>query len=242
MTFRIHVLLPILALVVALVSPAATVAKKAVKAPSKSGGKAKPAVKTAARRAPSKGRVVAKRKSVAPVQPKSELEEMEFGLPFLRNSLLAESMMTPPPVPGSCLQCAQPLLATAYSLIGTRYRLGGNSPQTGFDCSGFTRYVYQTNFDLEMPPSAPMQFRVGTPIAKDELQPGDLVFFRPRGRGWHVGMYVGDNSFIHAPNHRKRVSVSPLNDAYWTKAYVGARRLPLAYVPPAAGIEISSNE
>jgi cell wall-associated NlpC family hydrolase len=141
-------------------------------------------------------------------------------------------LLPPPPepyrAPGQCEQCANRLLMTAYSLIGTRYRYGGSSPTQGFDCSGFTRYVYQTNFPLTLPPSAPAQFNVGIKLGKEELQPGDLVFFRHRYRGWHVGMYVGDGSFIHAPNHRLKVMVTPLDSPYFRTTYVGARRIPLA--------------
>jgi cell wall-associated NlpC family hydrolase len=70
-----------------------------------------------------------------------------------------------------------------------------------------------------------LQYRVGFRVERWELEPGDLVFFRPR-RGWHVGMYVGNDSFIHAPNRRKAVRVSPLfSDPYWRRAFVGARRI-----------------
>lgn len=149
-------------------------------------------------------------------------------------------MAPPPPIPGTCFNCSDPLLATAYSLLGVRYRLGGSSPEYGFDCSGFTRYTYQMSLNVPLPSSAPAQFQVGVPVDKNELVPGDLVFFRPRKRGWHVGMYVGDDSFIHAPNRRRTVSVSPLNDPYWRNAYVGARRIP-AKSEDSSSIELNSN-
>jgi cell wall-associated NlpC family hydrolase len=95
------------------------------------------------------------------------------------------------------------------------------------------------NFPVQLPPSAPTQFNVGLKVHKEELLPGDLVFFRTR-RGWHVGMYVGDDSFIHAPNRRKTVSVSPLfSDAYWSRAYVGARRIEVPQMEMPA--EVASN-
>ena len=147
----------------------------------------------------------------------------------------------PPPIPGTCFACADPLLATAYSLLGVRYRFGGSSPEYGFDCSGFTMYTYKTSLNVPLPSSAPAQFRMGVPVGKDELVPGDLVFFRPRRFGWHVGMYVGDGSFIHAPNRRRTVSVTPLNDPYWRNAYIGARRIPAAPLEEPAAIELSSN-
>ncbi len=132
-----------------------------------------------------------------------------------------------PPLPDNCRVCETELLARAYEQIGIRYRRGGTRPETGFDCSGLMRYLYETNFSVALPPTAPQQYEFGLRVEKWELEPGDLVFFRTR-RGWHVGMYVGDDSFIHAPNRRKAVRVSPLfADPYWRRAYVGARRIPL---------------
>lgn len=146
----------------------------------------------------------------------------------------------PPDLPRPCLLCGTQLLSTAYALIGAPYRSGGTSPETGFDCSGFVRYVYEMNFPVKLPPSAPLQYKTGIPVPREELAPGDLVFFRTR-RGWHVGMFVGGDSFIHSPNRRKTVTVSPLfSDAYWRRAFVGARRVPLP--EPGALAELSSND
>lgn len=136
--------------------------------------------------------------------------------------------------PAQCFGCADRLLVTAYSLLGTPYVYGGYSPERGFDCSGFVKYVYQTNFPVSLPSSAPLQYQVGVPLSRDELEPGDLVFFRHRSRGWHVGMYVGDGSFVHAPRRRKTVTVAPLDSPYFRNTYVGARRIPLTE-PAAAG-------
>lgn len=149
----------------------------------------------------------------------------EFALERMPRALA--EVPPPPDLPSGCRVCETRLLASAYELIGTRYRLGGTRPETGFDCSGFVRYLYEQNFSLALPPSAPLQFQVGYRVEKWELEPGDLVFFRTR-RGWHVGMYVGNDAFIHAPNRRKTVRVSPLfSDPYWRRAYVGARRIPV---------------
>lgn len=137
-----------------------------------------------------------------------------------------------PPLPDNCRLCETQLLARAYDQIGIRYRRGGAAPDTGFDCSGLMKYLYETNFSVRLPPTAPQQYQFGLRVEKWELEPGDLVFFRTR-RGWHVGMYVGGDAFIHAPNRRKTVRVSPLfSDPYWRRAYVGARRVPL---PESAG-------
>ena len=148
----------------------------------------------------------------------------------------------PPDLPENCHLCETQLLASAYEMIGTRYRRGGTRPETGFDCSGFVRYLYEQNFGLALPPTAPLQFRVGFRVEKQELQPGDLVFFRTR-RGWHVGMYVGNDAFIHAPNRRKTVRVSSLfGDPYWRRAFVGARRIVIPEsVQPALADNLASN-
>lgn len=132
-----------------------------------------------------------------------------------------------PPLPDNCRVCETWLLAAAYQQIGIPYRRGGTRPESGFDCSGLMKYLYETNFSVALPPTAPQQFQFGLRVEKWELEPGDLVFFRTR-RGWHVGMYVGGDAFLHAPNRRKTVRVSPLfSDPYWSRAYVGARRVPL---------------
>lgn len=132
-----------------------------------------------------------------------------------------------PPPPQNCRVCETWLLASAYEQIGIRYRRGGANPKTGFDCSGLMRYLFERNFQISLPPTAPQQFQTGLRVEKWELEPGDLVFFRTR-RGWHVGLYVGNDFFLHAPNRRKTVRVSPLfADDYWRRAYVGSRRIPL---------------
>jgi cell wall-associated NlpC family hydrolase len=165
--------------------------------------------------------------------PAAAVEQMPRAFPVLP---------PPPDLPDHCQLCETRLLASAYELIGTRYSRGGTRPETGFDCSGFVRYLYEQNFGLPLPPSAPLQFRVGFRVEKWELQPGDLVFFRTR-RGWHVGMYVGNDAFIHAPNRRKTVQVSSLfGDPYWRRAFVGARRIVIPEsVQPALADNLASN-
>lgn len=113
----------------------------------------------------------------------------------------------------------------AMTFIGTRYVYGGASPSTGFDCSGFTQYVFK-NFDYSLNRSSAAQIKNGTSISKDELRPGDLVFFSRAGYAvGHVGIYVGDNSFIHAPSTGDYVKISSLDEAYYLTRYVGARRI-----------------
>ena len=114
----------------------------------------------------------------------------------------------------------------ALSLIGVDYRFGGNTPDQGLDCSGLIRYVFQQATGLSLPRSAREQARVGQSVSKDNLQPGDLVFFNTRRFQFsHVGLYIGDNRFIHAPSSGGAVQVVNLDNAYWQKAFNGARRI-----------------
>ncbi len=117
------------------------------------------------------------------------------------------------------------LTSLAHRLLDTRYRRGGREPSTGFDCSGFVRYVFRHGLDAELPASSAAQFLDGRAIARADLREGDLVFFRTAGKHIsHVGIYLGDGSFIHAPSSGKRVSLSRLDEAYWAKRFAGAKR------------------
>lgn len=115
---------------------------------------------------------------------------------------------------------------TAKNYIGTPYVYGGRSP-SGFDCSGLTSYVYQRH-GVKLPRSSTSQAKVGRKIQKGRLKPGDLVFFAQNGRRGqvnHVGIYIGDGKFIHAPSTGKKVSIAKLNDNYFKKNYHSARRV-----------------
>ncbi|MBS0590245.1 MAG: C40 family peptidase [Proteobacteria bacterium] len=116
----------------------------------------------------------------------------------------------------------------ALSLRDIRYRRAGRDPSTGFDCSGFTHYVYNKTFGVELPYDAPSQYRDGEKIAREEMKVGDLVFFQVRGHITHVGMYMGEGRFIHSPAPGKRVRVDELANAYWAKRWAGARRVHLS--------------
>ena len=109
----------------------------------------------------------------------------------------------------------------ARRLVGVPYRYGGDSPQAGFDCSGFVRFVYR-HFGIQLPHSSYADFDLGRRVARRSLRPGDLVFFDGVG---HVGMYVGDGRFIHAPHSGTDVQVTSLSDPWYASAYDGARRL-----------------
>jgi hypothetical protein len=114
----------------------------------------------------------------------------------------------------------------ALSLLGVHYRFGGNTPETGLDCSGLVRLVYQDTLGLPLPRRSEEISRVGPAVAPSELQPGDLVFFNTLRRAFsHVGIYIGNNQFVHAPSSGGSIRVENLGADYWTRRFDGARRL-----------------
>ncbi len=121
------------------------------------------------------------------------------------------------------------LLMAALGLIGVRYKFGGTSPVSGFDCSGFVRYVFQQSLGIALPRSAAEISQIGQRVNQDDLRPGDLVFFNTMKRAFsHVGIYMGDGKFIHSPSSGKSVQVVNIHEAYWAKRYNGARRVAAA--------------
>ncbi len=117
------------------------------------------------------------------------------------------------------------LSSTALSLRGAPYRMGGVDPATGFDCSGFVRYVYQQH-GVPMPREVRQQFRIGRNVDRGRLEPGDLVFFSTVAPGAsHVGIVIGGDQFVHAPSERGVVRVESLGSQYWSSRYIGARRI-----------------
>ena len=125
---------------------------------------------------------------------------------------------TPPPADAS--KGAQ-VVAIAMQYLGVPYVWGGASPSSGFDCSGLTMYVF-AQVGVSLPHYAAAQYQMGSPVSKDQLQPGDLVFFRGLG---HMGMYIGGGNFIHAPHTGDVVKISPLSDPYYVANWVGAKRV-----------------
>lgn len=159
---------------------------------------------------------------------------------LLHSTLLATSLST-----GSALQ-AEPVQATsepasrlqqlssraselslqALSLIGIRYKLGGNEPESGLDCSGLVRYVFKEVLGLDLPRTSAEMSHIGTPIPASDLQPGDLVFYNTLRRSFsHVGIYLGDNKFIHAPASGGKVRIEDMDMGYWKSRFNGARRI-----------------
>ncbi|HMZ86088.1 MAG TPA: C40 family peptidase [Giesbergeria sp.] len=118
------------------------------------------------------------------------------------------------------------LVTTAMGFLGVPYRRGGNSAETGFDCSGFVRNIYQQTLGLLLPRQASEQAASTEKIDKKDLQPGDLVFFNTMRRAFsHVGIYVGDGKFIHSPRSGGKVRVEDMQESYWQKRFNGARRV-----------------
>lgn len=118
----------------------------------------------------------------------------------------------------------------ALSLSGTAYKYGGSNPETGLDCSGFVEHVFSEAAGIKLPHNARGISQLGRKIGIEELKPGDLVFFNTLRRAFsHVGIYLGNNQFIHASSSRTGdVMVSDMSDSYWAKRFNGARRLDLA--------------
>jgi len=118
------------------------------------------------------------------------------------------------------------LVMTAMGFLGVPYRRGGNDAETGFDCSGFVRSMYERTVGLVLPRLAKDQAAATQPIDKQELQPGDLVFFNTMKRAFsHVGIYVGDGKFIHSPKPGAQVRVEDMQKSYWARRFDGARRV-----------------
>jgi len=121
---------------------------------------------------------------------------------------------------------AQDLAMFALGLIGVDYVYGGETPEGGLDCSGLVRHVFQQVTGVTLPRTSKEQSRVGKPVARADLKPGDLVFFNTRRFAFsHVGIYLGDDRFIHAPSRGSEVEIAELNNGYWRKHFDGARRL-----------------
>lgn len=199
---------------------AASAKKSSKKQPTvtRASGKRNVAAKKTVRRASAK-------RAKVPAKPKLVIQE-----PALTAQQCALGIAAPDTA-NACVTCSEQALVRAYSLVGLRYRRGGTSVETGFDCSGFVQHVFGSSCQLQVPRSASQQYQVGLRIDREELQRGDLVFFRGR-RGWHVGIYTGDGQFIHSPNRRESIKVSSLASPYYRRTFLGARRLTQDIIDP----------
>ena len=129
------------------------------------------------------------------------------------------------PVPGT----AEDVLFTALGLVGTPYRYGGNTPDSGFDCSGLIGYVYRGAAGIALPRTTREMnaMRSASPVRRDALQAGDLLFFATSGgrRVSHAAIYVGEGRFVHVPSSGGTVRLDSLSNSYWQKNYLNARRV-----------------
>ena len=124
------------------------------------------------------------------------------------------------------------LASTAMRYLGIRYRLGGDTPKGGFDCSGLVTYAAEKSLGLKLPRTSAEIAQEGEPVKLAELRKGDLVFFNTLGRKYsHVGIYLGNKKFVHAPRTGAVVRVENMDIAYWKKRYNGARRLTVDTLP-----------
>lgn len=161
--------------------------------------------------------------------------------PVESRSLASSVSATVQSAAGHMLQSAHDVTDYALDLIGVRYRFGGETPARGLDCSGLVKYVFEQVTGVTLPRSAREQAKVGDSVDLDALQPGDLVFFNTRRFAFsHVGIYLGDNSFIHAPNRRSSVTVTSIDGRYWKKRFNGARRL-VGVIPGLMSIDAAKS-
>ena len=139
---------------------------------------------------------------------------------------LAAAAATVKDAAAQALSTAQNLSSFALELIGIRYKWGGNTPATGLDCSGLVRYVFQKVTGVTLPRTAKDMSRLGEQVDVPDLKPGDLVFFDTRRFAFsHVGIYLGDNRFVHAPRRGRDVEIATLDSSFWQKRFSGARRM-----------------
>lgn len=121
---------------------------------------------------------------------------------------------------------AKDLVLKGLELVGIRYRFGGTDVEQGLDCSGFVQLVFRESVGKLLPRTAREQSEVGNSVDRNELKPGDLVFFNTMRRAFsHVGIYLGDNRFLHAPRTGSDIRVEDMSQSYWAKRYNGARRV-----------------
>jgi cell wall-associated NlpC family hydrolase len=121
---------------------------------------------------------------------------------------------------------AQDVILQGLKLVGVRYRFGGNDEDSGLDCSGFVRLVFKDTIGTSLPRTAREMSEMGQKIDTSQLKPGDLVFFNTMRRAFsHVGIYLGDNHFLHAPRTGAEVRIENMDSSYWMNRYNGARRI-----------------
>ena len=147
-------------------------------------------------------------------------------LPLLLLLNVAGCAMFESPAPEKLPLPKESVTQTARSQIDTPYRSGGNSPKTGFDCSGLVQWCYAVH-GYSLPRRTEDLLKTGVPVDKENLIPGDLVFFKISSKYWglHVGLYSGKGMFIHSPTPGSKVREESLYERYWMRTYIGARRI-----------------
>ncbi len=163
----------------------------------------------------------------APAEPGDAMLQLLHERGLLLPARVAESTQT---LVRQVRDQASDLVVTALNFLGVPYRRGGDSPEQGFDCSGFTRHLFEQTFGLVLPRRADEQARESSlaPVDRAELKPGDLVFFNTMKRAFsHVGIYIGEGKFIHSPRSGGQVRVEDMGSSYWATRYNGARRAEL---------------
>ena len=146
---------------------------------------------------------------------------------FETASLVLEPARTPVELPVTASYAPREMLVEmAMKLRDIRYRRGGRAPSTGFDCSGFVRYVFAHAIGMKLPTSSASQFLAGLKVKRADMKPGDLVFFKTGSKRHisHVGIYISNGRFIHSPASGKTVQVSSLDESYWARHFAGAKR------------------
>lgn len=118
------------------------------------------------------------------------------------------------------LQARQSTIKLAYQALGTRYKYGGSSPREGFDCSGLMTYIYKNGAGINIPRTAAAQRNRSRTVNYAKLQPGDMLFFKTSAKSNHVGIYIGNRQFIHAPNRRSKVKITTMDNSYWHSKFV----------------------
>ncbi len=166
--------------------------------------------------------------SVATAYEKVVVTRSSTYEPAQQNSPRAAPEATPKVAPDVLRErdSTSEVLVYALSLVGVKYQFGGNSAATGFDCSGFVHHVFGEIANVALPRSAEAIARRGAVVARQDLTAGDLVFYNTRSRvNSHVGIYLGNNTFVHSPSRGKSVEVVDMTENYWRKRFNGARRL-----------------
>ena len=154
-----------------------------------------------------------------------------------RGLLAAAERVEASPMVQQMRDTASDLVMQAMNFLGVPYRRGGNSAEQGFDCSGFTRFVFENSIGLVLPRRADQQAQTAglQSVKREELKPGDLVFFNTMRRAFsHVGIYVGEGKFIHAPRTGGEVRVEDMRASYWAKRFNGARRAEVSAITATA--------